>query len=112
MTLGGMLATPVPVSVTSAPPAGAGCVSTTVPIAEFPPTTGFGLNVRVEGTGGSAAHTTGLPPPPHTCGAVQTPQATHPQPSGIALQVAAWAAHDVVAEHGPHTLATPPPPQL
>ena len=114
VTFGGTLASvgEPELSVTSAPPTGAGTERVIVPVAGFPPTTGFGLNVRVLGMGGGVPHTLGVPVPPQIWGAVQVPQASHPPaPSGIAPQFFPWAVH-VVGVRGPQTLATPPPPQI
>jgi hypothetical protein len=108
----GTVATPVLLRVTVAPPAGAAPDSVTVPVDEFPPTTGFGLNEMFCAKGGGTPQTPGVAVPPQISGDVQLPQAIQlPQPSGIAPQFFPCAAH-VVGVHGPHTFGTPPPPQL
>src|SRR5262249_14675891 len=108
VTLGGA---PVPLSLTTRPPAGAGPESVTVPVAGLPPTTGFGLKVRLLGTGGGVAHTPATPPPPQICGSAQVPQPSHPpQPSGSAPHVLPWAAQVVGVHPPPQTLALPLPP--
>jgi len=53
VTLEGTLAAPLLLeSATCAPPAGAGPLSVTVPVEEFPPVTLVGLTVNEEGVGG------------------------------------------------------------
>jgi len=99
-------------SVTTAPPLGAGELRVTVPIVLLPPTTGFGLNVRLVGKGGGVPHTFAVPAPPQVCVPLHVPQLSQlPQPSGMPLQVLPWSAH-VVGRHGPQTFALPPPPQV
>ena len=115
VTLDGTMATGalLEFSVTTAPPAGADCVSVTVPVELLPPATAFGLNVRLLGTGGCVPQTFGVPEPPQIWDEVQVPQASHPPaPSGIAPQFFPCAEHEVVGATGPQTLATPPPPQV
>src|SRR5262249_35382375 len=61
---------------------------------------------------GAATPQTLATPPPHVCGAVQTPQVSvPPQPSGIVPQFFPWAAQ-VVGVQTPQTFATPPPPHV
>jgi hypothetical protein len=115
VTFDGTVATGVllELSVTTAPPDGAGSVSVTVPVELLPPATAFGLKVRVCGTGGGVPQTFGVPAPPQISGEAQVPQANHPPaPSGIAPQFFPSSEHEVVGVSGPHTFAIPPPPQV
>jgi hypothetical protein len=115
VTFAGTVATDVllELSVTTAPPVGAGSVSVTVPVELLPPATAFGLKVRLCGTGGGTAQTFGVPPPPQKAGDVHDPQASQPPaPSGIAPQFLPCAPQEVVGVSGPQTLAVPPPPHV
>ena len=89
VTLGGHVQTDelLQLSVTTAPPPGAGELSVTVPIVLLPPTTGLGLNVRSTGNGGDVPHTFAVPAPPQVWVPAHVPQLSQlPQPSGIPLQ--------------------------
>ena len=100
-------------SVTTAPPLGAGRVRVTVPVVLLPPTTGFGLKVRFWTTGGGVPQTLATPSPPHSCGEAQSPQAIQvPQPSSMAPQFLPRAAQVVGVQPPPQTFALPPPPQV
>ena len=115
VTLGGTLASggELELSVTSAPPAGAGVESVTVPALGFPPTTAFGFIVTLLANGGGVAQTSGVPVPPQIWGAIQVPQASQPpQPSGIAPQVFPCAAQVVGVQPPAHTFGVPPPPHV
>src|SRR2546425_241797 len=114
VTLAGQLFAEVllQLSVTTAPPLGAGELSVTVPIVLLPPTTGLGLNVRLVGKGGGVPQTFAVPAPPHVSVPLQVPQLSQPpHPLGIPPQFLPRAAQ-VVGVQGPQTFALPPPPQV
>ena len=115
LTLAGQVFTDVllQLSVTTAPPLGAGSVSVTVPVVLLPPTTGFGLKVRFWTMGGGVPQTLATPSPPQSWGEAQSPQAIQPpQPSSMAPQFLPCAAQVVCVHPPPQTFALPPPPQV
>ena len=75
-------------SPTSAPPAGAGPFSVTVPVDEFPLTTVLGFIEMLETARTAGPHCPATPPPPHVCpGKFVQPQFNvPPHPSGVAPQ--------------------------
>src|SRR5882724_4892945 len=94
VTLAGQVFTDVllQLSVTTAPPLGAGRVSVAVPVVLLPPTTGLGLKARFWTMGGGVPHKLATSVP-QISGDVQLPQAIQPpQPSSMAPQFLPCAA--------------------